>query len=195
MIGHRAAWRFVSGLTLAGFVARFFALLTLDAAHSWGGRPDQLAIAVPDNKATQMRARAEQRLHAAGVTAVIGVDHGFVAEGPSDSRQVTATVSGGPSELDRARTALTGLTPDQYPVTGIDVNWSEARFTRDFTTITRVVLVVTFTVGSPRPGSPPPPSSTAAAPTACCTWPGPHCGLGRRPQPGDADTWPTTWGV
>jgi hypothetical protein len=56
-----------------------------------------------------------------------------VAEGPYDSRQVTATVSGGPGELDRARTALTGLTPDQYPVTGIDVNWSEARFTRDLT--------------------------------------------------------------
>ncbi|MGW0610458.1 FtsX-like permease family protein [Streptomyces sp. NPDC002788] len=142
----KAAWRIVSGLTLAGFVAGFFALLTLDAAPPWGGRPDQLAIAVPVNKVTQVRTLAEQRLHAAGVTAVIGVDDGFVAQAPYDSRQVTATVSGGPAELDRARTALTGLTPDQYPVTGTDVNWSEARFTRDFTTITRVVLVVTFTV-------------------------------------------------
>ncbi|GAP51848.1 FtsX-like permease family protein [Streptomyces azureus] len=117
--------------------------------------------------------------------AVVGVDDGFVAEGPYDSRQVTATVSGGPAELDRARTALTGLTPDQYPVTTTDVNWSEARFTRDFTTITRVVLVVTFMSPSPRPGSPrPPPSWTAAAPTACCTWPGPHCGSWTPPGTG-----------
>ncbi|MDO0938110.1 ABC transporter permease [Streptomyces sp. DG2A-72] len=142
----KAAWRIVSGLTLAGFVAGFFALLSLDAAPTWGGGPDQLAIAVPHNKVTHVRTLAEQRLHAAGVTAVVGVDDGFVAQAPYDSRQVTATVSGGPAELDRARTALTGLMPDQYPVTGVEVNWSEARLTRDFNTITRVVLVVTFAV-------------------------------------------------
>ncbi|WP_053215180.1 ABC transporter permease [Streptomyces viridochromogenes] len=142
----KAAWRIVSGLTLAGFVAGFFALLTMDSTSPWGGRPDQLAIAAPANKVTQMRTQAEQRLHAAGVSAVVGVDDGFVATAPYDSRQVTATVSGGPAELDRARTALTGLTPDQYPLTTIDVNWSETQFTQDFTTITRVVLVVTFTV-------------------------------------------------
>ncbi|MFF5372977.1 FtsX-like permease family protein [Streptomyces sp. NPDC013187] len=143
----KAAWRIVSGLTLAGFVAGFFALLSMDSTPPWGGRPDQLAIAVPAHKVTQMRTQAEQRLHAAGVSAVIGVDDGFVATGPyDDSRQITATVSGGPAELDRARTALTGLTPDQYPLTTTDVNWSEAQFTQDFNTITRVVLVVTFTV-------------------------------------------------
>ena len=142
----KAAWRIVSGLTLAGFVAGFFALLTLDAAPPWGGRPDQLAIAAPVHKVTQVRKQAEQRLRAAGVSAVVGVDDGFVATAAYDSRQVTATVLGGPAELDRARTALTGLTPDQYPLTTIDVNWSETQFTQDFTTLTRVVLVVTFTV-------------------------------------------------
>ena len=44
---------------------------------------------------------------------------------------------GVPAELDRARTALTGLTPDQYPLTTIDVNWSETRFTQDFTCFLR----------------------------------------------------------
>ncbi|MDQ0963306.1 hypothetical protein QFZ66_007184 [Streptomyces sp. B4I13] len=141
-----AAWRIVSGLTLAGFVAGFFALLTLDAAPPWGGRPDQLAVAAPVHKVAQVREQAEQRLRAADVSAVVGVDDGFVATAPYDSRQVTATVSGGPAELDRARTALTGLTPDQYPLTTTDVNWSETQFTQDFTTLTRVVLVVTFTV-------------------------------------------------
>ncbi|WP_141313288.1 FtsX-like permease family protein [Streptomyces spinoverrucosus] len=142
----KAAWRIVSGLTLAGFVAGFFALLTVDSAPPWGGRPDQLAIAAPAHKVGQTRTQAEQRLHAAGVSAVVGVDDGFVATSPYDSRQITATISGGTAELDRARTALTGLTPDQYPLTTTDVNWSENRFTQDFTTITRVVLVVTFTV-------------------------------------------------
>ncbi|MFJ8470101.1 FtsX-like permease family protein [Streptomyces swartbergensis] len=141
----KAAWRIVSGLTLAGFVAGFFALLSMDSTLPFG-RPDRLALAVPEHKVTQVRTLAGQRLHAAGVTAVIGVDGDPVAQGPSDSRQVTATVSGGPAELDRARTALTGLLPDQYPVTSTDVNWSENRFTRDFSTITQVVLVVTFAV-------------------------------------------------
>ncbi|AVV45996.1 hypothetical protein C6376_36145 [Streptomyces sp. P3] len=142
----KAAWRIVSGLTLAGFVAGFFALLTLNAAPPWGGRPDQLAVAAPVHKVAQVREQAERRLRAADVSAVVGVDDGFVATAPYDSRQVTVTVSGGPAELDRARTALTGLTPDQYPLTTTEVNWSESLFTQDFTTLTRVVLVVTFTV-------------------------------------------------
>jgi hypothetical protein len=142
----KAAWRIVSGLTLAGFVAGFFALLTLNSAPPWGGRPDQLAIAAPVHTVTQVRKQAEQRLRAADVSAVVGVDDGFVATAPYDSRQVTVTVSGGPVELDRARTALTGLTPDQYPLTTTEVNWSESLFTQDFTTLTRVVLVVAFTV-------------------------------------------------
>ncbi|MFC7895493.1 hypothetical protein [Streptomyces sp. NPDC057381] len=44
-----------------------------------------------------------------------GEDDCFVATASYGSRQVAATVSGGPAELDRARTALTGLIPDQYP--------------------------------------------------------------------------------
>ncbi|MDX3114945.1 MULTISPECIES: hypothetical protein [Streptomyces] len=108
----KAAWRIVSGLTLAGFVAGFFALLTLNAAPPWGGRPDQLTLAASVHKVTQLRKQAEQRLRAAEVSAVVGVDDGFVATAPYDSRQVTATVSGGLAELDLARTALTGLTPD-----------------------------------------------------------------------------------
>lgn len=141
----KAAWRIVSGLTLAGFAAGFFALLTVETAPPWG-RPDRLALAVPHSELAKTRTLAEERLHAAGVTAVIGVDDDFVALGSDDSRQLTATVSGGPVQLDRARTAMTGLVPDQYPITGLDVNWSDAQFTRDFTTLTRMVLVMTFTV-------------------------------------------------
>jgi hypothetical protein len=77
-----AARRIVSGLTLAGFVAEFFGLRTLDVAPLWGGRPDQLAIAGPVHKVTQVRKQAEQRLRAAGVGAVVGVDDGFVATAP-----------------------------------------------------------------------------------------------------------------
>lgn len=35
-----------------------------------------------------------------------------MATAPCECRQITATVSGGPAELNRARTALTGLMPD-----------------------------------------------------------------------------------
>jgi hypothetical protein len=66
----KAVWRIVSGLTLAGFAAGFFALLTLDSAPPFG-RPDRLALAVPEHKVAQVRTLAGQRLHAAGFAGIL----------------------------------------------------------------------------------------------------------------------------
>ncbi|MEV0643455.1 FtsX-like permease family protein [Streptomyces sp. NPDC050619] len=139
----KSGWRTVSGLTLAGFVAGFFALFAVSGVSPWG-HPDTLAVAVPKSRAAVVQQEARHRLEHAGITATIGTDTDWVAEGGENTVQVTATVPGGTEQLDRARTALASLMPGQYPVTGTDINWSTKLFADDFSNATRVVLGVTF---------------------------------------------------
>ncbi|MGW0838784.1 FtsX-like permease family protein [Streptomyces sp. NPDC002787] len=140
----KSAWRTVSGLALAGFVAGFFALFGVVGGSPWGS-PNTLAVAVPKSQVTAVQHEARQRLKDAQVTATVGSDTDWVAVGGGEnSVQVTVTVLGDTENLDRARTALTSLVPGQYPVTGTDVDWSDKLFARDFSTATRVVLGLTF---------------------------------------------------
>ncbi|MFF5307945.1 hypothetical protein [Streptomyces massasporeus] len=142
--GPKSAWRTVSGLALAGFVAGFFALFSTAGGSPWGS-PDTLAVAVPKSRVSVAQHEARDRLEAAGITATVGSDTDWVAMGGGEnSVQVTATVPGGAENLDRARTALASLVPGQYPLTGTDVRWSGTVFAQDFTTATRIVLGITF---------------------------------------------------
>ncbi|WP_406182279.1 FtsX-like permease family protein [Streptomyces canus] len=139
----KSGWRTVSGLTLAGFVAGFFALFGISGASPWG-HPDTLAVSVPKSRVAVVQQDARHRLEHAGITATIGTDTDWVAPGGENTVQVIAHVPGGTEKLDRARTALTSLVPGQYPVTGTDINWSARLFSDDFSNATRVVLGVTF---------------------------------------------------
>ncbi|WP_371583943.1 FtsX-like permease family protein [Streptomyces sp. NBC_01314] len=139
----KSGWRTVSGLTLAGFVAGFFALFGISGASPWG-HPDTLAVSVPKSRVAVVQQDARHRLEHAGITATIGTDTDWVAPGGENTVQVVAHVPGGTEKLDRARTALTSLVPGQYPVTGTDINWSTRLFSDDFSNATRLVLGVTF---------------------------------------------------
>ncbi|MFJ1973686.1 FtsX-like permease family protein [Streptomyces sp. NPDC087903] len=140
----KSGWRTVSGLTLAGFVAGFFALFGISGVSPWG-HPDTLAMAVPKARVAVVQQEARHRLEHAGITATVSTDTDWVATGGGEnSVQVTATMPGGTEQLDRARTALTSLVPGQYPVTGTDINWSTRLFADDFSNATRVILGVTF---------------------------------------------------
>ncbi|MER0242607.1 hypothetical protein AAHZ94_11340, partial [Streptomyces sp. HSW2009] len=238
----KAAWRTVSGLTLAGFVAGFFALLAV-GDHAAPGPPDRLALAVPASRLAAVSTAAEHRLERAGVRAVVGtggpagtagppssastssptntasparpagpahtgaadsvdVETGAAGDGHADadadtladaevtevttvtrttdvtdttgatdttevtetpevaeiaaggrgSRQLTVDVSGGGADLDRARAALTGLVPGQYPVTGPDVGASGRLFAADFRRAILLVLGATFVVAAASAG-------------------------------------------
>ncbi|WSQ14814.1 ABC transporter permease [Streptomyces sp. NBC_01231] len=139
----KSGWRTVSGLTLAGFVAGFFALFGISGVSPWG-HPDTLAVSVPKARAAVVQQDARHRLEHAGITATVGTNTDWVAQGGENTVQVVVTVPGGTEKLDRARTALTSLVPGPYPVTGTDVNWSFTLFAEDFSAATRVVLGVTF---------------------------------------------------
>ncbi|MER6282431.1 FtsX-like permease family protein [Streptomyces sviceus] len=139
----KSGWRTVSGLTLAGFVAGFFALFGISGASPWG-HPDTLAVAVPKARVAVVQQDARHRLEHAGITAVVGTSTDWVAAGGEGTVQVVATVPGGTEKLDRARTALTSLVAGQYPITGTDINWSGRLFSDDFSNATRLVLGITF---------------------------------------------------
>ncbi|RSM62260.1 ABC transporter permease [Actinoplanes sp. ATCC 53533] len=112
----RGAWRTVSGLVLAGFVAGFCSVAQLGAIGA--SYPGQVAVASTqaDGAKTDeaLAERARDRLRAAGVKATVEAD-------PEDSvlweTGIVARVAGGPAEIDTALTALTGLVPGAVPFT------------------------------------------------------------------------------
>ena len=161
----KSVWRAVSGLTLAGFVAGFFALFSIAAGSPWD-TPGQLSLAVPSGRVAAVRELAEGRLREAGIGATVGVTTTWVATGTGASgaggrgvegdggagnaggggeRQLTATITD-PGRMDAARAALTGLIPGQYPLTGTDIDWQSREFDHDFHLSTLTVLAASFTI-------------------------------------------------
>ncbi|MFF4354367.1 FtsX-like permease family protein [Streptomyces sp. NPDC001530] len=142
----KSVWRAVSALTLAAFVAGFFALFSLGGDSPWGSA-DRLALSVPKERVAAVRHEAAVRLERAGIDATVGADDDWVATGVGGGgeRQVTATVAD-PGRLDTARGVLTGLVPGQYPITGPDADWQSRQFNRDFHHVTLAVLGVSFAI-------------------------------------------------
>ena len=112
----RGAWRTVSGLVLAGFVAGFCSVAQLGAIGA--SYPNQVAVEVTGadggRAVDDLATRARDRLRAAGVNATVQAD-------PDDSllwgTGIVAQVTGGPAEIDTALTALTGVVPGAVPYT------------------------------------------------------------------------------
>ncbi|MCD7440014.1 ABC transporter permease [Streptomyces lincolnensis] len=113
----RGAWRTVSGLVLAGFVAGFFAVIGLDIDGS--AHQGQVAVVTADSAAARHAAtEARTLLREAGVTAKVDVpsedDFDSVLSG---SPGLIAHVSGGQEQVDTAVTALTPLGAGRLPFT------------------------------------------------------------------------------
>jgi hypothetical protein len=111
------AWRTVSGLVLAGFVAGFFSVSQL--AIGFSDQQGQVAVLTADTAATQ-RAAAEARtlLREAGVTATVTVPSEDDFDNPLHGNSgLIARVFGGQDQLDTAVTALTPLGAGRLPFT------------------------------------------------------------------------------
>ncbi|WP_405720244.1 ABC transporter permease [Streptomyces sp. NBC_01537] len=117
----RGAWRTVSGLVMAGFVAGFFSVAQLSFDdNQYAG---QVAVSVPaaDQRPVVLREtadRARALLRNAGVTATVRAR----TADADDSllwglTGITAQISGGPDQLDAAVTALTPLDRASAPYT------------------------------------------------------------------------------
>ncbi|MFI0418597.1 ABC transporter permease [Spongiactinospora sp. 9N601] len=167
----RAAWRTVSGVALTGFVAGFLGLLS-PSGGLMGERPaGELRLEVPAREVAAVAKAADARLTAAGVAATVVVSEPGKDQG--DSRE-KSTVKGSakesdkgsekdaekaaarlltaklerddPATVDRARTALAGLSPGHSATSPADDGREGGMLLNDVRTGTIVVLTVSFLV-------------------------------------------------
>lgn len=145
----RGAWRTVSGLVLAGFVAGFFTVGHLGII----GFDSRGQVAVPTASAADARhavGEARTLLRAAGVTATVGTsDDGFLLGG---SDGVIAHVSGGPDRFDTAVTALQPLGAGRLPYTGSYAAAQDATVTDRLAELGTATLAVSFLVATASAG-------------------------------------------
>ncbi|MEV4256357.1 FtsX-like permease family protein, partial [Spirillospora sp. NPDC049652] len=134
----RSAWRTVAGVALTGFVAGFLALLNPSSGALGHGSADRLEITVPAASAEGLAARARDRLH--GLPAKVTVHR------EKDATTLQAAVDGGRAEVDRARTALTGLVPGHTATTEADADIASGRLLGDLRTGALTVLGVSFLI-------------------------------------------------
>ncbi|MBB5076273.1 FtsX-like permease family protein [Nonomuraea endophytica] len=133
----RSAWRTVSGVALTGFVAGFLGLLSPSAFSSDPG-PAQLRVTVLSGSAQDAVTQAKERLSKAGVQATVKAEKKVVVAA------LGSTADAG--VIDRARTALDGLTPGRTPTTESDDQRFGMQMLADVGAGTVVVLSVSFLV-------------------------------------------------
>ncbi|MFK0288598.1 FtsX-like permease family protein [Streptomyces sp. NPDC090499] len=147
-----AAWRTVSGLVLAGFVAGFFSISSLGSeGPSHQGQVAVITANAADARHTATEARTA--LHRAGVTATVTVtseeEYFSLLGGPPG---VTAQVSGGQESIDTAVTALTPLGSGRYPFTQEYVSAPDDTVTARLATVSTATLVLSFLVAAASAG-------------------------------------------
>ncbi|MFJ8464632.1 FtsX-like permease family protein [Streptomyces swartbergensis] len=149
----RGAWRTVSGLVLAGFVAGFFSVTRLDIGFP--EHPDQVAV-MTDGGAGARHTAAEARalLDRAGVEATVSTvgDDDFDGSVLLGHPGVVARVSGGAEQIDTALTAATPLGEGRFPVSQDYVSAPDATVTDRIATVSTATLVLGFLVATASAG-------------------------------------------
>ncbi|MFE1835643.1 FtsX-like permease family protein [Streptomyces sviceus] len=148
----RAAWRTVSGLVLAGFVAGFFSVSTLGFESP--NHNGQVAVITANAADARLAAtKARKALRKAGVTATVAVASEDDLDGLLGGvTGVIAHVSGGQERLDTAVTALTSVGSGRYPFTQEYVSASDDTVTDRVATVSTATLVLSFLVAAASAG-------------------------------------------
>jgi cell division protein FtsX len=152
----KAAWRTVSGIALAGFVAGFTALLPLIIVHTEPRETETLAVAVPSDDAEAIAAQVHSALDGTGEVAIADtapmLDLGsavpfdddeplFVPAGDDDSLLLITTPG---DSVEATRTILTAVIPGDPPVHAADEWTSSNRYMASIRVGVTVVLAVVF---------------------------------------------------
>ncbi|WDV55433.1 ABC transporter permease [Streptomyces coeruleorubidus] len=149
----RGAWRTVSGLVLAGFVAGFFSVSQLGGGFP--EHPDQVAV-ITENTAAARHTATEARalLDRAGVEATVSTvsDDDFLDSVLLGNPGVVARVSGGTERIDAAATALTPLGKGRFPVSQDYVSAPDATVLDRIATVSTATLILSFLVATASAG-------------------------------------------
>ncbi|MFI8893903.1 FtsX-like permease family protein [Streptomyces paradoxus] len=147
----RGAWRTVSGLVLAGFVAGFFSVSQLDIGFAQ--HPDQVALSTETAAEARHTAREVRTLlDRAGIEAEVTTVDGDIDTVLLGATGVVARVSGGPDQVDAAVTALAPAGKGLFPVTQDYVSASDNTVTDRISTVSIATLVLSFFVATASAG-------------------------------------------
>lgn len=128
----RAGWRTVSGVAMTGFVAGFIGLLS-PGAFATDGAADELRLTAPASAVAQV----ERRLDEAGIGAQVSHKDGLVTIAVKKTDDAT---------LDRARTALEGVSPGHGASTRAEEDKAQLVILDDIRVGVITVLAVSFLV-------------------------------------------------
>lgn len=144
----RSGWRAVAGVVLGGFIAGFAAIAapTVHAVAMGDARTLEVAVLVEDANAVEDLART--RLEQAGIAAAAGEQ--LDAVGPSDGEgDVTLRLPiAEDADLERARTALTGVVPGSTFQTASEQFARDVGLLDDIGVGATVVLISAFLVAA-----------------------------------------------
>ena len=145
----RSAWRTVGGITLAGFVAGFLTVMNPQDVSPLTGPSKDLGVPVPTADSPTLADEARGALREAGVDGPVSIakPSAFVVTG-SAARVLSIRVGGGADDIDRARTAVSGISPWLPPSSSDPVTWDVMTTTGDLTSASLLVLAVTLVVAS-----------------------------------------------
>jgi hypothetical protein len=147
----RGAWRTVSGLVLAGFVAGFFSVSQLDIGFAQ--HPDQVALSTESAAgARHMAPEVRTLLDRAGIKAEVTVVDGGIDTVLLGGTGVVAHVSGGPDQVDAAVTALAPAGKGLFPIGQDYVSASDDTITDRISTVSIATLVLSFFVATASAG-------------------------------------------
>jgi hypothetical protein len=154
------AWRTVSGLVLAGFVAGFFTVAQLNSG-GFLGLPDQVAVSLPDSEqhpaALQKAAdRARVLLTDAGLTVTVHSHTGAKTDDPDSlllgGAGLTVDVHGGRPRLDAVVTALTPLAGSSAVFTDKDLMSGDEIAVAELRSVGLATLAISFLIASASAG-------------------------------------------
>lgn len=146
-----SAWRVVGGITMAAFVAGFLVVMIPQdlSVFSDPGSTNRLYLAVPDSEATSTISGVQNTLREHDIMASVSKAEFYWVDAGGDSlRPIGVDVGGNEDNLDRARTALSNVSPSSRLISGESFNWeTSAQFT-DIRNASVLVLTVSLAVAS-----------------------------------------------
>lgn len=148
----RAAWRVVSGVVLASFVATVLVMLPVNSGgEGLRGDADTLEVAVPAGAAQSTAVRAQDELERAGLPGrvTVGSPGALGAVGSPDTDHVALLVPLPEGrEADRVRAVLAHVLPGAPAVTGADTADQSEVLVSDFATAALIVLGTSLLVAA-----------------------------------------------
>lgn len=144
----QAAWRAVSGVALAAFVAGFLALFQVSGSIPFHGAPNSFEVAVPASDAANAARLANENLRAAGIDIPVSLGVPEILLSTSLEGDQTATLKiplpADADAADLARGVMLRTFPGAPAATAEDLSARDERFPTDIANAAIIVLLTSF---------------------------------------------------